>query len=553
MVAVPPINTVRKRSVTQLLLWLLGCLALTGCHRPVVIKSAKTRPVLPSKAFQRVQEAWQSVCQPGATNLSALMQVYNEGVLDLLRSWPRGKGGQFLARQFVEGSHSFTVDVEWAVPDFSPNYFDQFFLAESLQYRGLPQYKPIGWGQPLIALATNHGILPEETYFPPEGIVRSLTAIVEFSGTTAAPGSPRLLICQPDRQPEIAIGGRLMPLATDFSSAYALLLSRTQLKGYGLRSFLNHKSFGREAGIFLMEPFRPDKIPVLMVHGLASSPLAWAELTDALWSNPVLRGHYQVWHYFYPTTFPYLHSAAELHDNLQEIREYFDPRHESAALTNMVIVAHSMGGLLARRLITDSGESVWTNAFVQPIEKMNCTEQERATLRRYFYFHATPGIGRVIFMATPHRGSDLAAGWEGRIGRALADQNPEFAEFFRSIALRNPDAMTVRMRTWSAKRRLSSVQVLSSENPVLRALSDLPIAPHVKANSILGDRGQKLGKESCDGVVTYRSAHLDQAESERIVPSGHAVNRHPEAIAETLRILYQHWREYSERVAMARQ
>ena len=211
-----------------------------------------------------------------------------------------------------------------------------------------------------------------------------------------------------------------------------------------------------------------------------------------------------------------------------------------------------MGGLLARRLVTDSGGAVWTNAFCKPIEQLNCTELERSTLRRYFYFQATPGIARVIFLATPHRGSDLAAGWEGRIGRALADQNPEFAEFFRSIALRNPDAMTARMRRWSSQKRLSSVQVLSSENPVLRALADLPLSTGVKAHSILGNRGKQRGVQSSDGVVSYRSGHLDQAESERIIPSGHDVNRHPEAIAETLRILNQHWREFSERVERER-
>ncbi len=520
----------------------------TGCHRPVVVRTVTTRTAPAAEALERVQKAWEAICEPGVTNLSVLMQGYNNGVLDLLRTWPRGARGQFLAREFADGDHRFSVDVQWAVPDFSPNYFDQFFLAEALRYQGLRHYDPTGWGQPLIALATNRGTLPEETYFPPEGIVRSLTATMEFPKVEGRAKTARLVIYEPDRQPEITVGGRHMTLAADFSAAYAYLLSRTQLKGYGLRAFLNRKTFGREAGIFLMEPYRPDKIPVLMVHGLASSPLAWAELTDALWSNPVLRSHYQVWHYFYPTTFPYLHSAAELHDNLEEIREYFDPQHESPALTNMVIVGHSMGGLLARRLITDSGDAVWTNAFSRPLEQLNCSEVERSTLRRYFYFHATPGIGRVIFLATPHRGSDLAAGWEGRIGRALADQNPEFAEFFRSIALRNPYAMTMRMRTWSAKKRLSSVQVLSSENPVLRAMAELPFSPGVKAHSILGDRGRKLGPESCDGVVTYRSGHLDQADSERIVPSGHDVNRHPEAIAETLRILHQHWREYSERI-----
>lgn len=540
----PPMCCVRLRECLLRMafgLFLLGC----GCRSPVpvVIRPVSSRKGEVMTAIQRAYRAWNSVSTNDPAPQSLAFREYNEALLDLLRSWPRGEHGQFVPWTFESSNRLYQVGVQWAAPDYPPDYFNQIVPAEALKFKGISHYAPTGWGQPLVGVVTNRGLLPEEAYFPPEGIVRPLTAVLEFPDFRTSNAAPELVLYQPDRQPEVEIAGQLQPLAADYSAAYAVLLSRTKLKGSGLRAFLNRQAFGREAGIFLMEPYRPDKIPVLMVHGLASSPLAWAELTDALWANPVLHAHFQVWHYFYPTTFPYLHSAAELHDNLAEIRAYFDPKRESPAFRHLVVIGHSMGGLLARRLVTDSGDVLWTNAFTRPLEQMNCTREERDTLRRYFFFHPDPDVGRVIFMATPHRGSNLAAGWEGRIGRTLADQDPEFANFFRSIALRNADSMTARMRQWSEKRRLSSVQVLSSENPVLRSMSGLAFAPQVKVNSIVGVRDQSLGPNSGDGVVSYGSAHLDEAETELKVSSGHAVNRHPEAVAEVLRILRRHWEE----------
>jgi pimeloyl-ACP methyl ester carboxylesterase len=522
-------------------LFFLGC----GCRSPVpvVIRPVSSGKSEVTTAIQRAYRAWDGASTNDPSHLSLAVREYNEALLELLRSWPRGEHGQFVPWHFESSNRLYQMGVQWAAPDYPPDYFDQIVPAEALKFKGISHYAPTGWGQPLVGVVTNRGLLPEEAYFPPEGIVRSLTAMLDFGVAESGRSLATLVLYQPDRQPEVEIAGQPQPLAADYSAAYAVLLSRTKLKGSGLRAFLNRQAFGREAGIFLMEPYRPDKIPVLMVHGLASSPLAWAELTDALWANPALHAHFQVWHYFYPTTFPYLHSAAELHDNLAEIRSYFDPKRESPAFRHLVVVGHSMGGLLARRLVTESGDTLWTNAFTRPLEQMNCTREERDTLHRYFFFHPDPDVGRVIFMATPHRGSNLAAGWEGRVGRTLADQDPAFANFFRSIALRNPDSMTARMRKWSEKRRLSSVQVLSSENPVLRAMSSLPFAPQVKVNSIVGVREKSQGPNSGDGVVTYDSAHLNEAETEFKVSSGHAVNRHPEAVAEVLRILHRHWEQ----------
>ena len=70
------------------------------------------------------------------------------------------------------------------------------------------------------------------------------------------------------------------------------------------------------------------------------------------------------------------------------------------------------------------------------------------------------------------------------------------------------------------------------------AMNRLPIVWSVTYYSIIGDRGANNSPNSSDGVVAYRSSHLEGSKSEKIVPYWHSyVHRSPEGIAEVERIL----------------
>src|SRR5205085_999316 len=68
--------------------------------------------------------------------------------------------------------------------------------------------------------------------------------------------------------------------------------------------------------LYLMQPYSPDRIPVIMVHGLKSTPLTWHEMTNEIMDDSVLGRRYQLWHYLYPTGLPFLASAAEFRDEI---------------------------------------------------------------------------------------------------------------------------------------------------------------------------------------------------------------------------------------------
>lgn len=81
---------------------------------------------------------------------------------------------------------------------------------------------------------------------------------------------------------------------------------------------------------------------------------------------------------------------------------------------------------------------------------------------------------------------------------------------------------------------------MAPSHPFVRTLAALPIAADVKRHSIIAVKGRGDPATSHDGVVTYSSAHLEDADSEFVVRSGHSCQAHPLTIAEVRRIMLEH-------------
>ena len=130
-------------------------------------------------------------------------------------------------------------------------------------------------------------------------------------------------------------------------------------------------------GLFMLEPFDPGKIPVLMVHGLWSSPMTWMEMFNDLRSFPEIRDQYQFWFYLYPTGQPFWVSARQLREDLAQARAVVDPRHQAPALDQMVLVGHSMGGLVSTLQTLESGNDFWAVLSDRPFEELQAEDETR--------------------------------------------------------------------------------------------------------------------------------------------------------------------------------
>jgi pimeloyl-ACP methyl ester carboxylesterase len=292
-------------------------------------------------------------------------------------------------------------------------------------------------------------------------------------------------------------------------------------------------------GLSLLTPYERGRIPVVLIHGLWSSPWSWARMVEVLESDVALRERYQFWTFGYSTGDPLPYSAVLLRHGLDEVRRKFDPDHTDSAFDRMVIVGHSMGGLLTKMMVQDSGTRLWRLISDRPAEQLAGEQDDCDLFRRALIFKPRPEVRRVIFIATPHRGSRIAQGGLERLGSRLVRlHDPLRASYTRLIARNGADFFTALFRQGLP----TSIDELEWRSPFLTGLEELGLAREIKAHSVIADHRDPPRPGGSDGLVPYESAHLETAATETLISSGHLCQEHPAVIREVQRILVEHGR-----------
>lgn len=391
-----------------------------------------------------------------------------------------------------------------------------------------------GFGVALAVMSARCKGMPRCELNPPEGVFRPATAWFEQDEGDPI---PRLVVTDPLRHPTLAIGSGDVPLSIDTSAPYALGAGTSKLNRLGVWGLFGGHGIGRRVGVFLLDEYDPDKRPIVMIHGLGSSPLIWGRMSNAIWADPVLRARYQIWHVVYQTDPPMLVIRLRVQRYLDAAWRVLDPECDDPARTHIVLVGHSMGGVVSRLLSVDSGEVLWNAAFVVPPAQLHSDPDLLATLDAVFHFTPYPGVARDVFLATPHLGAPRAETLFSRFIRVLVGRNtPEIREL-RKIAEENPDAVRPDLRYEYTRGALNSIATLQRKQPVrlagemLRPRTGIPY--HTIAGVVPGS--QPPG----DGAVPLDSARIAGAASTLVIESNHQMYDNPEAIAEILRILHE--------------
>ena len=390
-----------------------------------------------------------------------------------------------------------------------------------------------GFGVPVVAWRPNDGSGRLDSLRPPEGIFAPLTAVLDKP--KSGPWTLRFL--SPLRRDTVTFAGRQKPLASDLSATVATLVGHADaLRRSGRRGMLNPT--GRElrkAKLYLIQPYNPTRIPLIMVHGLQSTPVAFGNLVNDLIADPIIRSRYQIWHYHYPTGTPVLWNAAVFRKVLRETMREIDPEGDDFATNHLLVMGHSMGGILARTLVTETGYKLWDAVIKLRPEQLTKTPESRKAFEEMFIFHPDRRVMRLVFINVPHGGSALADNWIGDLGQKLFRGDPELHQALYPLSAHYRDYIDPFLLRLGERNKLSSIRTLSARSPALRALSKIP--PAAPFHSIIGQKKEGPVEKGHDGVVPYSSSHVDGAESELIVRSGHGAFRRAEAVAEIKRIL----------------
>jgi pimeloyl-ACP methyl ester carboxylesterase len=333
-----------------------------------------------------------------------------------------------------------------------------------------------------------------------------------------------------------------VPVEAELSSPIVHALRTTPRRHIELLGFVDPARFEKSTGLVMMQPYQRGKIPVIFVHGLLSDPLTWKEMFNELGADPEIRSRYQFWAFFYPTGLPFIKSAAKLREDLAQVKNACDPEGADPALENMILVGHSMGGLIAKLQVTKGGDRYWNLIGTKPIDELRTSDANRELLRKIFYFEPQPCVRRVVTIGTPHRGSSYGKAFIGRLGSWLVRIPRMVMEVQQQLIRDNPDAFLPGFKGTFP----TSVDLLAQDSPILKVMYDDQLASSVQFHNVFGIAS--VMKEGLgDGVVPASSARLPNVASELAVDALHAnVHQHPRTILEIKRILRRHYQETQE-------
>lgn len=439
------------------------------------------------------------------------------------------------------GPETMTIPVELEGFPWQPEDFNEWHQVGHYANSALAHYyRNTGVGVPLVIVrrgkctdgrsAGLHGDELKTDDFLADGIAFGATAVLQPDGSA-------LTLYNPLCRTEAMVGGNPQPLARDLTASIAYSLHYRE--STALEDFLRPGKTPIDGRLYFQEPYQPGKIPLLFVHGLFSNRMTWANIYNELRSRPGFLEKYQVWAFQYSTGDPFVRSAAELRSELSRVADRFPAAADDPALRQTVLVGHSMGGLISRVLVSHSGDQVWDTVANIPLDMIATDEANRARLADRLYFEPHPFVKRVVMIATPHQGSDIAGKLCGRLASSLVVQTDPQME---RVVCDNPGAF---------KRTLSnglptSIDLLDPTQPFLRTLSRLPTPPELPLHSIIGTGPYGIFLGQTDGVVSVHSATIPRVTSTRLVSATHsAILRHPHTVDELSRILTAHLHEHA--------
>ena len=421
-----------------------------------------------------------------------------------------------------------------------------FVPVAELAVRGMRnRYRLPGMGAPLAARAIpREDVNLARSLISPRARVAA-TALLRLyhvhDGITSGRLSGTLEVYTANDAETVAVEGRTVPLEIEETATIALQLADSPMWKRELWGFLGRAQTGDQLPFLVSNmPYERGRIPIVFVHGTASSPGRWADMANDLLADPWIRHRYQFWFFMYDTGNPIAYSGMLLRDKLTDAVSRLDPEGDDPCLRRMVVIGHSQGGLLTKLTAVDTGSRLWNSISRVPLAELPASEDFRTLLGRALFVQPLPFVRRVVFVATPHRGSFRTGAWVNGLLRRLV-------RLPGNLVLMSRDTLSQGRGAFYAARTTARIPTAAENmtpgNPFLEGLAAIPVADGVPYHSIIAVEGDGPPEEGNDGVVAYRSAHLDGAASELVVRSSHSTQSEPATIQEVRRILHVHGAE----------
>ncbi len=501
---------------------------------------------LQSASLEQAHEAWQVMQheKPGTVPAQTALLKYNHAVAQVVQSLRAREGTAAWGKEIqLGGARPWRLTFDAPV---QPNSIRTLALAEFAHCQPAAEVKIHGFervvehgglGVPVVLVQDDPQRLKQPCH-PPNGEYLPATAVLDFPPKVLGHATEaRLRFFNPLAVSAVEVGRNSQPLAENLTAALQATLRDVSRDETGPGKQLTSASGEHASQLFFLSRYDQGRVPVVFLHGLFSGTDVWKNCVNEIYANDELRRRYQPVCFSYPSKLAIPASAARLRELLTDARSSLDPHHQNAGFGRMVLVGHSMGGLLARMQVVDSGEDIWRAFFKVSPQRLEdeLDAGTRHMLQQSLFFKRRNDVSTVVFISTPHQGSMLA---DNRLYRTLL----RTALFLPKTAGKQVKALMAlpasfiepgarAFHAWG----LGGVENLSSKHPFLRALARKPAG--VPFHSIIATRGAGDCRESSDGIVAYSSAHLDGAVSETLVPYSHRCTEKTETVQAVMKIL----------------
>ena len=349
-------------------------------------------------------------------------------------------------------------------------------------------------------------------------------------------------VYDPYRIDKVNISGQPYSLAANFSAPYGLWLAENNLGAAAYLSLIDRDQRLTMPHLYMLEPYNPNKKIIVLVHGLASSPEAWIGVTNDIMGDPILREHYQVWQVFYSTNIPILESRFQIYALLKQAFAGINPK--DVAAKDAVLVGHSMGGIISRLLVSEADIS--KSALSMMSTRQQIRLRKHPVIAERLKIKPIENFDRAIFLASPHSGTDYADRWFTLAARKIIRLPTTFLTSLADTLTSDDADLRDFVKNLSSDVIQNGPSDLSRKSKFMEVTHAIEPKKGFVFHSVMGNVSKSNDPAlMTDGIVPYKSAHLNGAVSEKVIKSGHSVQETPEAILELRRILRQHLVEHN--------
>jgi pimeloyl-ACP methyl ester carboxylesterase len=479
--------------------------------------------------------------EPFDPRLRIAADLYNRGLTQGLEESQRKS--LVLAGSTIElPIGRITIEFDQSSLLWNGRMLTDFIPVAELQVTGLNnRFRTPGIGAPLAASAVAADPNDPNEFLAPR-LKTPVTALVRFDDIRRQVRRREfhavLELHTDPNEATVEIDGRRVPLEKEPSAALASMVAESPVIKTEILAFVGAVTQSMDKGrLVALRPHKRGRIPIVFVHGTASSPARWAEMVNVLDNDPRINELYEPWFFSYNSSSPIAYSSYLLRSALIKAVNTLDPAGTDADLRRMVVIGHSQGGLLTKMTAVSSGDTFWKVLSNKPFDEVRLDEEDKQILREVLFVEPLPFVSRVIFLCTPHRGSYLATrDWVRGLITRLVSLPMRVTKLSVSLVTMNPDLASL-----SSIQRTNAVDNMTPGNRFVKTLAEIPVDQRIPANSIIAV-GPDFDpyEDGNDGVVEYKSAHIGGVESEKVVRTFHSSQAFPETIEEVRRILLHH-------------